>query len=317
MEYDELRSLRLLSVLDLLGLQSEFKPRKGGSEWSGACPICKPKRNKTAFSFDATGRFHCFSCNAKGKGAIDLVMQVQGVGFKEAVRWLQSNRLGVANGQPKIDSSHRGAPESPSLGVSENPAYKGSYEKFYVPSDWLKRRGFSQETLKSFGVGQYDNPARSSPYKGKIMLPIKRFADGEVVAYLARNPEPKEGEPKYIFPKNFHKSLELYGAWQIKNSGQLPLRIIYLVESPFCVLAFHQKGLPAVSPFGWSLSEQQIQIIKQITKGVIYLPDQDKAKDIATFAHSLSLHVWVKCPPLPEGIRDPEHLTLEQIKQLA
>jgi DNA primase len=44
------------------------------------------------------------------------------------------------------------------------------------------------------------------------------------------------------------------------------------------VLKFHQLGLPAVSPFGWSLSEQQIAILAELAKGVICLPDRQKQK---------------------------------------
>jgi DNA primase len=32
---------------------------------------------------------HCFSCEAKGRGVIDLAMQVRKVGFKEAVALLE------------------------------------------------------------------------------------------------------------------------------------------------------------------------------------------------------------------------------------
>ena len=93
--------------------------------------------------------------------------------------------------------------------------------------------------------------------------------------------------------------------------------MLYLVESPFTVMKFHQYGLPALSPFGWSVSDEQVRIIGHLAKGVVYLPDKDKHSEIANSLHSLSLHVWVKSPALPDDIVDPEQLTLEQIKQLA
>jgi hypothetical protein len=64
------------------GAFADWKERKGGSEWSEECPVHGPKSNATAFSFDIEGRYHCFSCGAKGKGAIDLAMAVQKVGFQ-------------------------------------------------------------------------------------------------------------------------------------------------------------------------------------------------------------------------------------------
>jgi hypothetical protein len=50
----------------------------------------------------------------------------------------------------------------------ENPPFKGQYHKYFVPSEWLTKRGLSPETLERFGVGEYSNPARQSAYKGKI-----------------------------------------------------------------------------------------------------------------------------------------------------
>ena len=90
----------------------------------------------------------------------------------------------------------------------------------------------------------------TSAYKGKILLPMRRWKDRELVGYLARTPEPAEGEPKYIWPKGFQKSLELFGARQVREDHKLPLRVLYVVQSPFCVIAFWQRGIPAVSPFG-------------------------------------------------------------------
>jgi hypothetical protein len=57
---------------------------------SGAapCPIHNPKQDSTSFSYVADGKFHCFSCEAKGRGAIDLVKLVKNLGFIEAVEFL-------------------------------------------------------------------------------------------------------------------------------------------------------------------------------------------------------------------------------------
>ena len=75
-KYDSLRSLPLPSVASTLGIDlKRFKNRKDG-ELYGPCPIHRPKQNQTSFSYAADGRYHCFSCNAKGRGAIDLTKAV-------------------------------------------------------------------------------------------------------------------------------------------------------------------------------------------------------------------------------------------------
>jgi DNA primase len=314
--YDSVRSIRLLSVLNLLGLQSDFKTRKGGTESYGACPICKPKRNRTAFSFDDTGRFHCFACNTKGKGAIDLVKAIKGCGFQEAVDWLKGISAAAAAVEPRIKLVQSPPPEPL---PTENPPFKSTYEKFAVESPWLKERGLLPETLARYEVFQYHNPARRSVYSGSVMLKIRRYRDGECVGYVSRNiGEVTPERPKYLFPKGVQKALELFGAWQIKNEApSLPLRVGYLVESPFCVLKFHQHGLPAVAPFGWSVSPQQAELLCSLAKGWIYLPDADKRADALHIAGELAQQFWVKMPSLPDGVADPEKLSAEQIRALS
>jgi DNA primase len=309
--YGDLRSRPLREVLALLGF-SEWKERKNGSEWYGKCPVHQGN-NRGSFSFDSTGRFNCFSCACKGRGAIDLTMAVRGIGFQEAVELLKG--LSVA-----AESLNRPAPNH--LGragdmVVDNPPFKGQYEKFAVPSAWLKERGLTPEALARYEVFEYNNPARKSVYSGSVMLKIRRWSDGECVGYLSRNiGEITPAKPKYCFPKGVQKSLEVFGACQIKNEATLPLRVVYLVESPFCVLKFWQLGFAAVSCFGWSVSVEQAAILRYLAKGYIYLPDSDKSNEIGNSLLTVARSCWVKTPLMPEGVSDPEQLTAEQIRSL-
>lgn len=310
--YQELRLLPLREVLAWLGFpDATWKARKNGTEFSGRCPVHQPKANSTSFSYDSEGRFNCFSCGAHGRGAIDITMAVKQIGFQEAVKLLQEFKPRAAPISPSLTNVK---PEEPE--VNENPVFKASYEKYFKPHEWLDNRGLLPTTLQHFGVGFYENPARRSVYNGSVMLKIRRYSDGECVGYLVRNiGDVSPEKPKYVFPKGLSKSVELFGAFQLKEKA--PIRVLYVVESPFAVMAFHQKGFPAVSPFGWSLSDQQIEIISQLAKGVVYLPDLDKHSEISDSVRRLALHVWVKSPALPEGITDPEYLSAEQIRSLA
>lgn len=311
--YRNLRELPFDVVAGALGIDlSKFKPRKGGTEWAGNCPIHQPKRNGTAFSYSQDGKFNCFSCGQKGRGAIDLCMKVRGVGFAEAVNILTPYAAGAIAREakrPVIKQVQEAL-------VSENQPFKGTYDKFKVESAWLKERGLEPATLERYGVFEYQNNSRKSVYNGSVMLKISRHSDGECVGYLSRNiGEVIPEKPKYRFPEGLHKSLEVFGAWQLKQAGTV-FRILYVVESPFAVMAFHQKGMPAVSLFGWSVSPQQADIISQLAKGVVYLCDRDKYGQCASAVHELAKRLWVKAPEMPEGVDDPEQLTLEQIKSL-
>lgn len=314
-QHADLRSLPLSLVIPWLGIAGPFKERKGGQEWFGKCPFHGPKNNNTSFSFHQDGRFNCFSlsCGKKGRGAIDFVMAYRGVGFQAAVDELKAfNGAAVRIPTPQVQKQLQQLP-------AENASFKGSYEKFAVDSRWLKERGLTQETLKRFEVFEYNNPKRRSAYSGSVMLKIRRYSDGECVGYLARNiGEITQEKPKYRFPANFQKGLELFGAWQIKNDPrQLPLRVVYVVESPFAVMHFDQLGFPAVSPFGWAVSEQQLNILGSLAKGCCYLPDRNVYGQAAEQAGRLAGRLWTKMIPLPSGIDDPEKLTAEQIRALS
>ena len=72
-----LRESPLMAVLAHFG-HTEWKKRSAKPEHYGRCPLHEAKTNTASFSFNDSGVYHCFSCNAKGRGAIDLVMAAVG-----------------------------------------------------------------------------------------------------------------------------------------------------------------------------------------------------------------------------------------------
>ena len=88
--YSAVRSIPFTVLADALGIDlSKFKTRKGGSEHFGNCPIHKATLNNTSFSYHSDGRYQCFSCNAKGRGGVDLVKAAKGINFQAAVAFLE------------------------------------------------------------------------------------------------------------------------------------------------------------------------------------------------------------------------------------
>jgi DNA primase len=282
---------------------AKFKKRKGGELYGPCCiPPHEPKSNTTSFSYSPDGKFHCFSCEAKGRGAIDLVRAVRHCGFQEAVSFLEGIKASPTPQTPATDDSG-GAGEAI---TGELKPLKSTYHKFAVPCEWLDNR-VPRDIQQRFGVFAYNNPQRKSAYSGRVMIPITK--DGELYGYLARA---VEGEPKYLFPKGLPKHLFVFGADQITEA----VKVLYLVESPFTVMTFASFGLPALSPYGWSVSDEQLEIICGLCKGVVYLPDANKFEQGMAVGWKLSGRLWVKYPKLPDGISDPEAMTKEQVLAL-
>lgn len=306
--YANLRELPLALVLDRLGC-GEFRKVKDG--WAGKCPVHGSEKNDGCFRFTDGGLWHCFSCEAKGRGAIDLVQAVRKIGFREAVAVLEGISV-----PPRVESPQGEAPVSAQgQPAGENRVFRGSYQKFFRPHPWLEARGLKPETLERYGVGYYENPSRRSAYSGSVMLPVRRVADGATVAYVSRNiGEVTQENPKYRFPPGFHKSLELWGAWEL--AGTSPRKLVVVVESMFAVMALHQRGFAAVSPMGWSLSERQLDLLAAISRGCLYLPDRNKHQEGRAVAAAIASRLWCKSPELPEGVDDPEQLTEEHIREL-
>jgi DNA primase len=309
--YSALRSLLFAVFAPALGIDTNRFKRKR-DEWSGYCPVHNSKSNNACFNYSDTGKWHCFSCGSKGAGAIDLTKAVKQVGFKEACALLEP----LVGAQPLQlpPQTEKTAPGGDSEVL--RPLAKDTWRKFAVESTWLKERIPDAAVLERYGVFCYNNPARKSVYSGRVMLPVKS-ADGVLYGYLGRYIGDIPGDnAKYLFPKGLAKGRFLFGADVLKSQHQLPVRVLYLVESCFSVMRLASLGMSSVSPYGWSVSDDQIGILATLAKGVVYLPDRNKVQESAGVIHRLAQHLWVKAPPLPEGVDDPEFATESQLKAL-
>jgi len=315
-QYEHIRSLPFPALASALGINLQrFKTRSGG-EYYGPCPIHQPKNNTTSFSYAAAGKFHCFSCNAHGRGAIDLCKLVKNFGFKEAVETLDHIEPPKQKEPPKSDSVSNGGQSD----AEPKPLEKDTWRKFAVPCPWLETRIPDATVRERYGVFCYNNPARRSAYSGRVMLPVKD-GEGSLYGYLGRNiadnnPKENADSPKYLFPRNLPKHLFLFGAHEILAGtfGPPPVRVAYLVESPFCVMKFASLQIPAVSPYGWSVSPEQITLLIEVCRGVVYLPDKNKHAEAADMLGKLAEALWTRFPDYPG--EDPEYLTLDQIHAL-
>jgi DNA primase len=314
-KYQPLREIPFPALCQALGIDvNNYRQRKHGQEFYGPCCIHNPKQNSTSFSYAADGRFNCFSCNAKGRGALDLVKAVKACGFKEAVAFLEP----FIGQQVQTPATNEKTPPEGKGEATEGilKPFVGKYHLHQSECEWLNKRCPDKAVRERYGVFFYQNNARKSNVNGHVLIPI-RDIDGVLYGYLARNiGEVTQERPKYRLPANLPKNCFLFGASQIKAAQPLPLKVVYVVESWLSVLHFASLGLPAVSPFGWSLSDEQIAILEQMTRGLICIPDRNKYEEFQRTVGRITPHLWVKVPPLPADVSDPEHLSLEQIHAL-
>ncbi len=127
-QYADLRSLPLVLVIPWLGVSTPWKERKGGSEWSGKCPLHEAKKNNTRFSFHQDGRFNCFSCGKKGRGAIDFTMVYRGVGFQDGSHSLRDQRRPFQTSATDVIAAVR-----PTFGTSTRPLRRSPSRELDFP----------------------------------------------------------------------------------------------------------------------------------------------------------------------------------------
>jgi hypothetical protein len=88
MQIDFLRQISLELVLARIGA---VRDRHDTTKWHTSDATIVVQRKGILFnSFDGSG--------IKGRGAIDLVIQLRQVGFREAIRWLSENFSGSSTG---------------------------------------------------------------------------------------------------------------------------------------------------------------------------------------------------------------------------
>ena len=302
-----------IDIVDLIGGYVQLK--KTGRSYKGLCPFHQEK-TPSFIVFPETQGFHCFGCG-QGGDAFTFLMKVEGLEFKDALARLAA-RTGVeltqrGNGTPPLDA-HRQRLYDATAAAATFFGHVLTQARAGAPGrDLLKERGISQESVERFGLGfapdgwenlrtylrdreipeaiaveaglLSERPETGSVYdrfRGRLMFPI-RDREGRVLGFGGR--ALAGGQPKYLnSPQTpiFDKSTVLYGidvaAAAIKRLDQA-----VLVEGYVDALMAHQYGYAnVVASMGTALTEQQVNLLKPLTRRLVLALDADSAGQMAT-----------------------------------
>ncbi len=301
---DEIKSR--LSVEDVVGQYVELK--RAGRNLKGHSPWGVDKTPSFMVSPEK-GIWHDFSAN-KGGDIFTFVMEVEGIGFREALEKLAA-QAGVEltrynGGDKKVAAKKARAREALALvtkyyqaclahskKVCEYVFYnrnlnRKTVETFrigYAPpngKDMVKvmtKRGFKEAELDDAGLL---NRFKGDLFRNRMMVP---FIDtnGDVIGFTARVID--KGEPKYLnTPETllFNKSKFIFGLYQakeaIRRSG-----FVVIVEGNMDVISSHQAGVQeAVATSGTAMTEQHLKILSRLTLDIRLAYDGDAAGVKAT-----------------------------------
>jgi DNA primase len=301
--------------VDIVDVISDFVSLKRSGQNHTALSPFNNEKTASFFVVPAKGIFKDFS-SGKGGDAITFVMEHEGMGYMEAIRFL-AKKYGV---EIKEDALSAEALEQQSeregLYILMNFA-KDYYKENLVNSDegkgiglsYFRERGFNDRTIQKFELGyaiegwshlmdeavkknynkdllekaglvvRNDEGRIYDRFRGRVIFPVHNMS-GKVIAFGARMMGKQPNQPKYInSPETeiYHKGKVLYGLFQAKNTIRQK-DTCYLVEGYTDVISMHQADVEnVVASSGTALTEDQIKLIRRFTENVTVLFDGDSA----------------------------------------
>lgn len=296
----------LLSRTDIVDLVSESVrlTKKGNSYW-GCCPFHSEKTPSFHVVPDRQ-MYKCFGCG-KGGGAINYVMELENLPFKDAVAVL-AQRAGMQ--VPEMGSAPGARERREKLLAINKQAARAFHRWLHGPEGaeglaYLQNRGLSPRTLTNFGLGFAPNSwdglitelagqgydkrdllnaglAVSNKdgriydrFRNRVMFPIIDVR-GNVIGFGGRVMD--DSTPKYLNSPDtpvYNKSRNLF-ALNIAKTSKAG-RVI-LTEGYMDTIALHQAGFDnAVASLGTALTEEHGQLLSRYFKEAVISYDGDEA----------------------------------------
>ena len=297
----------LMARTDIVDLVSESVrlTKKGNSYW-GCCPF----HNEKTPSFHVVPDrqiYKCFGCG-KGGGAINFVMEMENLSFRDAVEVL-AKRAGMQ--MPEMGRQSSGMRERREKLLEINKQAARAFHKWlYTPQgaeglEYLRRRGLSKATLTNFGLGFAPNSwdaminelskqgydkrdlldaglAVSNKdgriydrFRNRVMFPIIDVR-GSVIGFGGRVMD--DSKPKYLNSPDtpvYNKSRNVFA---LNISKKSKAGRVILTEGYMDTIALHQAGFDyAVASLGTSLTEEHAQLLSKYFKEAIISYDGDGA----------------------------------------
>ncbi len=314
---------KILETADIIEVVSDFVSlRRRGANYIACCPFHNEKTPSFSVS-PSKGIFKCFGCGKAGS-AVTFVMEHEQMSYVEALKYL-GKKYGIEvndREETEEDAADRLKRESMTA-VSEFAAsyytsslYNTSEGTSVGLSYFKQRRGFSDATIKKFGLG-YSPSGRSfagepapdslpqaalrggykkeyllstglcyesagqlvDKFRERVIFPIHSLS-GRIIAFGGRTLREDKSVAKYLnSPESeiYHKSRSLYGIYFAKSAIAKKGKC-YLVEGYTDVISMNQAGIEnVVASSGTSLTTEQVRLIHRFTNKVTVLYDGDFA----------------------------------------
>ncbi|TGD57763.1 DNA primase [Flavobacterium humi] len=288
--------------------------KRAGSNLKGLSPFSDEK--SPSFMVSPVKQIWKDFSSGKGGNAIAFIMEHEHFSYPEAIRYLAKKyNIEIEETEQSQEEKAEASEKESMYLVSEfaqkffNSTLLNSNEGQAIGYSYFKERGFTNETIKKFGLGYspeawdaFTKEALGQGYKldylekvgltilredgrhldrfkGRVMFPIQSMS-GRVLGFGGRILANDKKAAKYLnSPESeiYHKSKVLYGIFHAKQSIA-KLDNCFLCEGYTDVIQMHQSGIEnVVSSSGTALTPDQIRLINRLTKNITVLFDGDAA----------------------------------------
>ncbi len=320
--------------------------KKSGSNLKGLSPFSDEK--SPSFMVSPVKQIWKDFSSGKGGNAVTFLMEHEHYSYPEAIKYLAKKyQIEIEETQQSQEQKEQANERESLYLVSE---YAQSYyqdilfnseEGKAIGLSYFKERGFTDATIKRFGLGYnlnnwdaFTKTALKNGYeldflektgltivkeggaktfdrfKGRVLFPIHSMS-GRVLGFGGRILTNDKKAAKYLnSPESdiYHKSKILYGIKHAKQSIAKEDNC-YLVEGYTDVISMSQAGVEnVVASSGTALTSDQIRLINRLTKNITILFDGDAAgirASIRGIDLILEQGMNVKVLLFPEG-EDPD-----------
>ena len=305
-DVDEIKSR--INIVDIIGKRVALK--KTGRNFKGLCPFHNEKTPAFIVSPERES-WHCFGCGIGGD-IFSFVMEYEHIDFPEALEEL-AEIAGV-----KLPRRVGETPEAKLKQKILEVNHLASEYYHYVLTkhalgakarDYLKKRGVTDKSIKTFGLGYSPNSwdalsmflkkkgydaqlldragltarGRYDMFRGRVMFTLKDHR-GNVVGFSGRVLDPKAKEAKYINTSEtpaYVKSNVLYGLDVTRGAIQKENEAV-VMEGELDVISSFQEGIGNVVAIkGSALTEGHVNLLKRYAERLIFALDSDLAGDAA------------------------------------
>jgi len=278
---------RATEVFDKLGMEYEVF----GDNIYSTCPVHESSDNPRAFSFSIEkGIWKCWTRDCQHQYRNDIFGLIRGalskrqgedVGFSKALKWA-CNLLDVKRTTTPAPLQDYSDEFTKLVNIfSDEEINKKSFTpvdlgELSYPSKYFINRGFKEETLNHFGVGDCNTP--TSKMYDRAVIPIHDEDGKNIIGMIGRTIKEYKSPKFLIYPKGFNKCDVFYNYHRaiehVNQTGTL-----FLVEGQGDVWRLYEAGIyNAMSLFGKTLSrEQENKLHKMPLTHIIVLTDNDQA----------------------------------------